>query len=350
MKHTAFRILRALCGMVVMLALAAGITAVPAQAASNGIYIADAAPHYRHPTTGTIEDAGGDGSSVLGQSMTESATYKKALVEVDASGNTYITVRLQLMDNIENPQFQVDGSRNGSFTPVSASLMQEDYINNTADYRMKVPNENAIIRCNMYVTAMGRDVIFYITVSDLRSGSDDFITSIKVEQPKPTTAPTPTVTEKPVQTPKPTAVVQPTEAQPTSAGVTQPAAQTTVSGEQPTDAAPTGQGEELTDTPSVTQGAETLTETPTPEQGGSGTSVTDSADITVTSPAKNDKAQGLQEFDASGNRVDSSAADTVAQKEDGGGSSVTVWIAAVVLVIAAAGFCVWYFQFFKKKK
>lgn len=83
MKHTASKLFRALCGMVVMLALVAGITSVPALAASNGIYIATAPPHYKHPTTGKVEDAGGDGSSVLCQSMTESATYKKALVEVD---------------------------------------------------------------------------------------------------------------------------------------------------------------------------------------------------------------------------------------------------------------------------
>lgn len=151
-------------------------------AASHGIYIATAAPHYRHPDTGNIEDSGGESSETLGQSMTESATYTKALVEVDSSGNTYVTVRLKLMDNIENPQFQVDGKRNGSFESVSASLMQEDYTNNTADFRMKVPSENAVIRCNMYVVPMGREVIFYITVSDLYSGSDDFITSIKVEE------------------------------------------------------------------------------------------------------------------------------------------------------------------------
>ena len=83
---------KTLCGMVVMLALVAGITAIPAYAASNGIYTATATPHYRNPLTGKIEDSGGEDSEVLGQSMTESATYTKALVEVDSNGNTYITV------------------------------------------------------------------------------------------------------------------------------------------------------------------------------------------------------------------------------------------------------------------
>lgn len=174
------------CCLSVLLACAmffcANIGTANVFAASNGIYIATATSHYRHPGTGNIEDSGGESSETLGQSMTESATYTKALVEVDSSGNTYVTVRLKLMDNIQNPQFKVDGNRNGSFSSVSASLMQEDYTNNTADFRMKVPSENAVIRCNMYVVPMGRDVIFYITVSDLRAGSEDFITSVKVEE------------------------------------------------------------------------------------------------------------------------------------------------------------------------
>ena len=183
MTNTATKLKRALCSMVVMLALMAGITSIPALAASNGIYTATATSHYKHPTTGVIEDSGGEGSYVLGQSMTESALNKAALVEVDSQGNTYVTVRLNLMDNIQNPQFQVDGSRNGNFSAVSATVMQEDFTENTTDFRMQVPDENAIIRCNMYVIPMGRDVIFYITVGDLKSGSGDFIASVKVEQP-----------------------------------------------------------------------------------------------------------------------------------------------------------------------
>ncbi|MBD9243403.1 MAG: hypothetical protein EGQ45_04960, partial [Clostridiales bacterium] len=164
MKRTlSTNLFRLLCCAVIMLALAASMISVPVFAASNGIYIATATPHYRHPVTGVIEDAGGDGSAVLGQSMTESATYRRALVEVDSAGQTYITVRLQLMDNIENPVFQVDGAA------VNATLMQEDYTNNTADYRMRVGSENSVIRCSMYVVAMGRQVVFYITVSNLQA-------------------------------------------------------------------------------------------------------------------------------------------------------------------------------------
>lgn len=71
---------------------------------------------------------------------------------------------------------------------------------------MKVNSENSVIRCNMYVTAMGREVIFYITVSNLQSGSGDFITSVKVETPKPSES---------VQTQPPAQIQQPAQVQPT---------------------------------------------------------------------------------------------------------------------------------------
>lgn len=223
MKHTA-KALRMLCSVVVMLVLAASITAIPAYAASNGIYLATATPHYRHPTTGVIEDAGGDGSAVLGQSMTESALYRQALVEVDPHGTTYVTVRLKLMDNIQNPQFQVDGSA------VSASLMQEDYTENTADYRMRVGSENSVIRCNMYVVPMGREVIFYITVSALQSGSGDFITSVTAEDSG--TAETETAGETPAETNPDT--------QTPAASDTKPAQDSTKTGESGREETPTG--------------------------------------------------------------------------------------------------------------
>lgn len=297
MKHTASKIFRALCGMAVMLALVAGITSVPVSAASNGIYIATATPHYKHPTTGVIEDAGGDGSSVLGQSMTESATYKKALVEVDPQGNTYITVRLQLMDNIQNPKFQVDGS------PVSASLMQEDYTKNTADYRMKVNSEKSVIRCNMYVTAMGRDVIFYITVSNLQAGSDDFITSVKVETQSSAE------NQKPAETQAPAGTQKPDE--------NQNVAET--------------KGSEAADTKESTAENTVSTES-----------------LSSTERANDETPAGLQEFDASGNRVEGENVHKANQNN--GVNTVIWWVLGIIAAVAAAGGCVWYFCFFKKNK
>lgn len=299
MTNTATKLKWALCSMVVMLALMAGITSIPALAASNGIYTATATSHYRHPTTGVIEDSGGEGSYVLGQSMTESALNKAALVEVDPQGNTYVTVRLNLMDNIQNPQFQVDGSRNGNFSAVSATVMQEDFTNNTTDFRMQVPSENAIIRCNMYVIPMGRDVIFYITVGNLQSGSGDFVTSVKVEEPEQ-----PAVTTPQTQTPS---------------GQTS-SEQTPSSSQAPSSAAPSSS-----------------------EASSSNASSADSS-----SEDSSSEALGLEEFDASGNKV----SDTSTEAEQGGGTGnpIVWWIIGGIIVVAIAGGCVWYFCFFRKGK
>lgn len=306
-RHTASKLFRVLCGMVVTLALVAGITTIPALAASNGIYIATATPHYKHPTTGKIEDAGGDGSSVLGQSMTESATYKKALVEVDPQGSTYITVRLQLMDNIQNPQFQVDGNA------VSASLMQEDYTNNTADYRMMVNSENSIIRCSMYVIAMGRDVVFYITVSNLQSGSGDFITSVTVEQ---------------LKQPDPAEPLKPTEAQ------------------KPADSQPSAQTAPPATEPPV------QTEPTVPDSTAPSDSETSNPDFEETEAPKDDKDEnlGLQEFDKNGNKVEQNSDSTKDDTPHSSGSAVVWWVLGGIAIVAIAGGCVWYFCFFKKKK
>ena len=293
MKNTARKAVRGLCGMVAMLALAASIVSMPASAASHGIYTATATAHYRHPTTGVIEDSGGENSAVLGQSMTESATNKKALVEVDASGNTWITVRLNLMDNIQSPKFQVDGRS------VSASLMQEDYGSNTADFRLKANSEKSIIRCNMYVTPMGREVIFYITVGNLKSGSGDFVTSISVEQPKATAAPAPSATKTPAAASTPT----PTKAP----------------------AAPATHTPEATVAPSAT---------PEPSP--------------TTDPEAQSSASGLEEFDASGNAVE----ETQAPENTGSssGSPVLWWVIGGLVVIAAVGGGVWYVFFVRKGK
>ena len=293
MKNTAREAVRGLCGMVAMLALAASIVSMPASAASHGIYTATATAHYRHPTTGVIEDSGGENSAVLGQSMTESATNKKALVEVDASGNTWITVRLNLMDNIQSPKFQVDGRS------VSASLMQEDYGSNTADFRLRANSEKSIIRCNMYVTPMGREVIFYITVGNLKSGSGDFVTSISVEQPKATAAPAPSATKTPAAASTPT----PTKAP----------------------AAPATHTPEATVAPSAT---------PEPSP--------------TTDPEAQSSASGLEEFDASGNAVEETQAPE--NTDSSSGSPVLWWVIGGLVVIAAVGGGVWYVFFVRKGK
>ena len=312
MTNTATKLKRALCSMVVMLALMAGITSVPVLAASPGIYTATATSHYRHPTTGVIEDSGGESSYVLGQSMTDSALNKAALVEVDSSGATWVTIRLNLMDNIQSPQFQVDGSS------ASATLMQEDYSNNTADYRMRVNSENSIIRCNMYVIPMGREVIFYITVGGLSAGSGDFVTSITVEEPEPVVEPEPEPEQPETTTPQ-----TPSDQTPSTQ---------TPSAEEPS-AQPTEE------TPSSTE--EPVTEEPVTEDPDSETSSEDEEE-------EESSALGLAEFDESGNAVSNTF--TEAEQNSSTGNPVIWWVIGGIIVVAIAGGCVWYFCFFRKGK
>lgn len=327
-----------LCCAVVVLALMAGITAVQALALSNGIYIATASPHYKHPVSGVIEDSGGEGSAVLGQSMTESALYNKALVEVDNKGTTYITVRLKLMDNIENPEFEVDGKS------VSASLMQEDYTKNTADYRMKVPSEKSIIKCSMYVVPMGRQVKFFITVSDLTSGSGDFITSVTVDKPAATTKKAETgTTKKPVSTTK----KPDTTKAPSAVAPETPAPAT----EAPKTDAPVTSSPETT---AVTTVSDTTSKAPQSEpESVLESSITESTSTSVSSdvssPDTTSKVLGIQEFDENGSSITETS---VSQSAGTSGSNAGIIVLVIVIIAAVAGiaFAVRYFVFFKKKK
>lgn len=312
---------KTLCSMVVMLALVAGITAIPAYAASNGIYTATATPHYRNPLTGKIEDSGGEDSEVLGQSMTESATYTKALVEVDSNGNTYITVRLKLMDNIQNPTFKVDGSS------VSASLMQEDYSANTADYRMKVASENSVIRCSMYVVPMGRDVIFFITVSNLNSGSGDFVTSISVNNNKSNNSSNNANSSN-------------------NSYSNNNSGNNNNSSYEPAESSNNSSSSKSSDKKNNKNSDKKKSkETTAPTTVKPSTA----AQTTVATEPTTDSSQevnGLQEFDEHGSEVTAPA--TVDEVQNG---SYAVWyVLGGVAVVLVAGFCVWYFGFFRKKK
>lgn len=312
---------KTLCSMVVMLALVAGITAIPAYAASNGIYTATATPHYRNPLTGKIEDSGGEDSEVLGQSMTESATYTKALVEVDSNGNTYITVRLKLMDNIQNPTFKVDGSS------VSASLMQEDYSANTADYRMKVASENSVIRCSMYVVPMGRDVIFFITVSNLNSGSGDFVTSISVNNNKSNNSSNNANSSN-------------------NSYSNNNSGNNNNSSYEPAESSNNSLSSKSSDKKNNKNSDKKKSkETTAPTTVKPSTAVP----TTIATEPTTDSAQevnGLQEFDEQGSEVTAPA--TVDEVQNG---SYAVWyVIGIVAVVLVAGFCVWYFGFFRKKK
>lgn len=163
------------------------VAALPGAAFAASVYTATATPSYAHPGTGAIEDSGGSDSQVLGTSMVESATDSAAFVEVDDAGNRYVTIRLKLQNMVSDIQFQVDNSWTGSFSPISADIVQEDTSAHSADFRMAVSDESAVFRCSMYVTPMGRNVVFYITLSNYVEGNSagfvQLVTDSAAEEP-----------------------------------------------------------------------------------------------------------------------------------------------------------------------
>lgn len=309
--------MRLLCStVIVMLVYMAGITAISAYALDNNIYLADAHPHYRHPVTGVIEDSGGDGSEVLGQSMTEGALKTESLIEVDPEGRMYATIRLGLMDNIESPQFKVQKDGYSDFYDVSADLMKENYDANESDFRFEIPSENAIVRCTFYVVAMGRDVVFYIDFDNIREGSGDFVTSVEVrhndnndnnggnEQPDQNN-------EQPAQT--------------TTAQTTTKPAETTAKATTTTKKAE--ESSSLADSSSAVTTATTTVTLP----------VADSDDTLGV--------KGLELFDENGDPIEKDSSSESEKSGDSGKSGnavVPVAIAAAAVVIAGgAGFVVW---------
>lgn len=312
-KHS----MRLLCStVIVMLVYMAGITAISAYALDNNIYLADAHPHYRHPVTGVIEDSGGDGSEVLGQSMTEGALKTESLIEVDPEGRMYATIRLGLMDNIENPQFKVQKDGYSDFYDVSADLMKENYDANESDFRFEIPNENAIVRCTFYVVAMGRDVVFYMDFDNIREGSGDFVTSVEVKH---------------------------NDNNDNNGGNEQP----DQNNEQPA---------QTTTAQTTTKPAETTTKaTTTTKKAEESSSLADSSSAvtttttTVTLPVADSDdtsgVKGLELFDENGDPMEKDSSSEGEKSGDSGkrgNAVVPVAIAAAVVVIAGgAGFVVW---------
>lgn len=139
-------------------------TAAPS-AFAEGVWTATATPYYYNPGTGTVEDSGGDAQMELGTSMVQSATYGRALIEQDASGNYYVTFRIVLATHISNLGVDLDPNWSGSY--VGSETVQTAQDGDNADYRVSMGSDPyQALRVQMYVSDMGRNVIFFITVGD----------------------------------------------------------------------------------------------------------------------------------------------------------------------------------------
>ena len=168
---TARQIRKTLAGFlaaVLALVLGAGISAVSVKAESGTVYTCVIHPCYAHPVTGEIEDSGGEASYATGQGMVEGAVYTTGILEVTDSGN-YHSFWVQSVGDSgwSSPALGVTGSgtdNNGA----------------TSDVCIQVPSENCVVRGSMYVSPMGRDVIFYLYPSDFTAGNTTDMTATMV--------------------------------------------------------------------------------------------------------------------------------------------------------------------------
>lgn len=143
------------------------------KAASGNVYSCQIARTYQHPVTGKVEDSGGSSSKATGQGMVEGAISSKGLLEVTDAGDYYLTFRISLVDYTSNLSFSVQKRGESRFQTQSVTQTATGKDNNgtTKDLRIKLPSQDSIIRCSMYVKPMGRNVIFYFYPGNYTTGN-----------------------------------------------------------------------------------------------------------------------------------------------------------------------------------
>ena len=170
----------------ILAAAASGLNAETAWALSEGTYLVTMTPKYTDPVTGKVEDPGNN--EAIGQGMTEKLCGPTGLLEVDASGGMYLTVRYYLSQFISDVSFEErSGGASGSFSTLSYAKMQsKDAVEGASniddkygytDYRMKISGTGSTFRGKAYIEPMGRSVVYFFTFSNPVAGSGDFITS-----------------------------------------------------------------------------------------------------------------------------------------------------------------------------
>lgn len=143
------------------------------KAASGNVYSCQIARTYEHPVTGKVEDSGGSSSKATGQGMVEGAISSKGLLEVTDSGDYYLTFRISLVDYTSDLTFSVQkrGASGFQVQSVTQTATGKDNNGTTKDLRIKLPSQDSIIRCSMYVKPMGRNVIFYFYPGNYTTGN-----------------------------------------------------------------------------------------------------------------------------------------------------------------------------------
>lgn len=183
------RLLRGACAaafaLLAAFVVSSSVLVGVAHAATSAVYTASTAPSYANPVTGAIEDSAGQSNVALAESMTTGCTYPAALVEKDTAGNTFVTLRFKLADQMGAMSFWADNGGDGAFAEVEATQMQTSAVGDTAvaDWRFQVPSETSNIRVSMYVTPMGRDVVYFTQLTGLVEGNIDAVPFVQTVTP-----------------------------------------------------------------------------------------------------------------------------------------------------------------------
>lgn len=158
--------------------------AVLVWAAAGTVYSCIINRCYAHPVTGAIEDPGGQASYATGQGMLEGAISNFGIMEVTEGGAYYLTFRIGLVDFSSGQSFSVQNVGDSGWSAVTPTVTANGSDSNgtTSDLCIQVPSENCIVRCSMYVTPMGRDVVFYFYPNNYTEGNTTGMTAAMVAE------------------------------------------------------------------------------------------------------------------------------------------------------------------------
>lgn len=180
---------RGAVSVVAGLLLAAFLLLLPAHALEDGAYTVGRTTSYVNPDTGETVDGGTN--IALGDSMCASIVEETALVE-QSNGKTYVTLGLGLMSNISEVRIQLmdaDGNfRDAELTQTGSCERDGDTCNH---YRFEMTGNDKYISPIIYVTPMGRDVQFFVTL-DLDSaqpGTGNFVSEMLTAEQEGTSGP-----------------------------------------------------------------------------------------------------------------------------------------------------------------
>lgn len=156
----------------------------PVQGASGTVYSCIINRCYAHPVTGEIEDSGGEASYATGQGMVEGAVSSQGILEMTDSGEYYLTFRISLVDFTSGHSFSVQNTGESGWSAVTPSVTAKGSDSNgaTSDLCIQVPSENCVVRGSMYVTPMGRDVVFYFYPNNYTEGNTTDMTAAMVTE------------------------------------------------------------------------------------------------------------------------------------------------------------------------